>query len=467
MSIRWKLLLLSLGPTALAAGLLMVYGLWSFQDFFLETTRSDLTARAAVLAQSVGESLGSGDAAHAAVLAERSAAGAGVRARVISLDGRLLTSSQLDLDRQLTDWKSVPGIPEALAGRTTSGIGHGLLASGERLFVALPVTRGGRIVGAARMSLSLEQYNRQLRRNLRGQLLALLAILLGCAAVCAGLARSLSEPIHDMGRFAARVGSGHFGDVLEHRRHDELGLLAAELSRMSEQLAAADNTRRALLANVTHEFLTPVTNVQVTLEALQAGAAVDPDLRDRFLQNAYDEMERLKNLLLDLLDLGRLEAGVALLRLRECSLAEVLHRSVRAVESRLRLGGVTAVVAGTDATVSVDGERLQQAILAVLDNAIKHSASGSVIELTIEPGEQWVRIRIRDQGPGIGAADLPHVFEPFFVGDESRSGRGTGLGLAIAHRITHMHGGSISAAAEAGAGAEFTLELPRHAIPSG
>ena len=461
MPIRWKLLLLSLGPAALAAGLLMAYSLWSFQGFFVETTRADLQARALVLADSVADALTNGHPEYTDVLTRRSAAGSGVRARVITPGGNLLASSDPELDSRLADWSAVPGVSEALVGGEATGVGQGVFGDGERLFVAQPIRREGRLLGAVRISMSLQQFNRQLSRNLRGALLALVAVLLGSAALGALLARSISEPIHAMSRLAARVGSGHLGETLRVRSSDELGQLAAELNRMSAQLAAVDETRRMLLANVTHEFLTPVTNVQVTLEALQAGAAADGDLRERFLQNAYDEMERLKHLLQDLLDLGRLEAGIAPLRLSNCSVRALLDRCIRAVESRLEARGLTAVVSGPDVTVNADPERLQQGILAVLDNAIKHSPPGGVLALRIESDTSDVRLSICDQGPGISSADLPHLFEPFYVGDASRSGNSTGLGLAIAQRIAVAHGGTLRATAEPGNGAVFELVLPQ------
>ena len=467
MPIRWKLLLLSLGPTALAVGLLMAYSLWSFQTFFLENTRTDLRARALVLADSVADALQDGHPEYADVLASRSAAGRGVRARVVTAEGTLLACSSPELDRQLTDWPRVPGFAEALAGQEVSRIGKGVFGDGERLYVALPIRRHGRVLGAVRMSMSLQQFNQQVSRNLRGELLALTLILVGCAALGALLARGISGPIHRMARFAKRVGSGHLGETLNERSRDELGLLAAELNRMSVQLAAVDETRRVLLANVTHEFLTPVTNVQVTLEALQAGAAVDAELRDRFLENAYNEMERLKHLLQDLLDLGRLEAGIAPLRREPCDLRSVLERCVRAVESRLQARGLTAAISGPETVLDADSERLQQAILAIVDNAIKHSPSGGALSLRIEPEDAEVRIHIRDEGPGISPADLPHVFEPFYVGDTSRSGTSTGLGLAIAQRIVAAHGGTLSARTEPGAGAEFVLVLPLRPTPLG
>lgn len=465
MTIRWKLLLLALAPTILAAGLLMGYSLWSFQDYFVDTTRADLHARAQVLADALAEVMEVEGAGAATVLASRTAAGPGVAARVFRTDGTLLASSMLELDAGYDRWKSVPGVAEALAGRSAEGVGPGVQATGERFYASRPIVRKGQILGAVRVSLSLDEFHQQMARNLQGQLAALAAVLIVCAVLCVLLARGLSGTIHQMARYAARVGAGHLGETLAVPSRDELGLLAGELNRMSERLAAADETRRTLLANATHEFLTPVTNVQVTLEALQAGAAADPELRERFLESAYEEMERLQHLLQDLLDLGRLEAGIAALRRQSCPLQPLLERCLRAIEPRLQAQKVAASLTGAELTVSADPERLQQAFLAILDNALKHSAPGGAITVRIEREGDLAHVAIRDAGPGIPAGDLPHVFETFFVGDESRTGTSTGLGLAIALSIIQAHGGRITATSPHQGGAEFIVSLKTEPAP--
>ena len=463
MSIRWKLLLISLVPTLLASGLLLGYTLWSFDQFFHQTMRADLTGRAESLGEVVTEALRAGKPEAIRLATAHLAATPGIRARVLSPGGRLLASSQPNLDSRVTNWLLVPGFREALHGRLSAGVTRGPAAASERLYVASPVMDQGRLVAVIRLSLTLHEYREQVRRNVLGSLLALAAILTGCAALSAALARSISVPIGAMSRFAEQIAHGQLGARLEIRRQDELGLLTADLNRMSDQLAVADRARQAFLVNVSHEFLTPVTNIQVTLEALQAGAAADPELADRFIENAAGETERLKVLVEELLDLGRLEAGVASVRLEPCRVRELLEKSVRAVESRLQSNGLEYEISGPEAEVTADGQRLQQVFLTVLDNAVKYSAPGTCLSLAVTPSPREVEISISDQGPGFLEEDLPRVFDAFYVGDPARSGSGTGLGLAIARRIVEAHGGRISACRASGGGARVSIVLPREA----
>lgn len=463
MSIRWKLLLISLVPTLLASGLLLGYTFWSFDRFFQQTMRADLIARTAALGEVVAEALRAEKPEHVQATTGHVGASPGIRARVLLPSGRLLASSELLTDSRLGNWLQLPGFREALHGQQTEGVSSGPSAASERLFVAQPVFDQGKLVAVVRLSLTLHEYRQQVQRNVLGSLLALGAILTGCAALSVALARSISLPIRAMSLFAEEIAHGQLGTRLAISRKDELGLLSTDLNWMSAQLAAADQARRAFLANVSHEFLTPVTNIKVTLEALQAGAAADPELSERFIENAAEETERLKVLVEELLDLGRLEAGASPVRPEPCRLRELLERSVRAVESRLHANQVEYEINGPEVEVSGDAQRLQQVFLTVLDNAVKYSAPGTRLTVSIAPTPREVEISIGDQGPGFLEEDLPRVFDAFYVGDPSRSGTGTGLGLAIARRIVEAHGGRVAASRAPGGGACVSLVLPREA----
>jgi signal transduction histidine kinase len=285
-----------------------------------------------------------------------------------------------------------------------------------------------------------------------------------CAFISERLARNMARPIQAMRNFAIQVGSGHLDEKLNIHQKDELGQLATELNRMSQRLASLDKERRAFLANVSHELRTPVSNVHVTLEALESGADEEPELRGRFIRTALDETTRLSRLIKDLLDLGRLEAGVTPLEQQPLNLRDLIERTVRAVESRLRAKGMDISVDVPNVQLQGDPERLLQAFLNVLDNAIKHSVPDSRVLVSGKIEGVQVGVEISDRGSGISESDLPHIFEQFYTADPSRQGSGTGLGLAIARRIVEAHGGKITAISTGvGKGATFTIYLPLNA----
>nr|WP_263429438.1 HAMP domain-containing sensor histidine kinase [Nannocystis pusilla] len=311
------------------------------------------------------------------------------------------------------------------------------------------------------MSRSLAQLQAHTRETVFTVLVALGVILAVGSGFIAWFARGLGRPIAQMRDFAVALGRGELGTRLAIARPDELGELAAELNRMAERLGALEQERRSFLANASHELRTPVSNLRVTLQALDDGAGDDPELRARFLRTAVDETTRLGSLIQDLLDLGHLEAGAARLDRHDVPLRPVLERATRAIEGRALDRRVSLLLdLDEDLTVNIDPERIAQALLCVLDNALKFSPPGGLIEVVARRRGTHAELAVRDQGPGIADADRPHVFEQFYTADRSRRRGGTGLGLAIARRIVDAHGGTITVADEPSPGATFVLRLP-------
>ncbi len=459
-SIHTKLLATYLLLTALGTSLMAGYILWSFHAYFTRTRQADLHNWSTAIGESVADALEKDDLKRVQVLVLRFGAAETITIRVFNTNGQLIATSSPQEDRQVTNWLEVPGVSVAIKNREEQGMAKGVLSNDDRLYIARPIGRNGRLLGALRMSVTLQQFQRQFSTILWTVLGTLLLTLLLCAFISEWLARGISRPIQTMKNFAIRLGSGHFGDKLELRQSNELDQLALELNRMSERLASLDQERRAFLANVSHELRTPISNVFVTVEALRNGAASDPKVSDRFFQNVEDETKRLSRLINDLLDLGRLEAGVTLLEKQNLQLNSLISRAVRAVESRMQNSRISAQVNVGDLQIQGDSERLLQALLNVLDNAIKHSTPNSQILITGYKQAKQAVVTIRDQGQGIKESDLPHIFEQFYTADRSRQGRGVGLGLAIAKRIIEAHGGSITATSQFGEGASFTISLP-------
>lgn len=458
-SFQTKLFVSYLLLTVLGTTLMAGYLLWTFHDYYMKTRQADLENWTDALSESVADSLAEANTDRVRILVDRYGAPETVTLRVFTPDGQLLASSSSE-DKQIINWLIVPGIQEALHYQTTRGVSKGVLSNDDRLYIARPVLLKGKLLGVLRMSITLKQFQRQFIVLVWTVLGALLLTVFLCALISDRFARGLAKPIQLMRNFAIRLGTGHFGDRLKIRQSNELDQLAIELNRMSERLASLDQERRSFLANVSHELRTPISNVQVTVEALRSGAVDEPELRDRFFQTIDDETRRLAQLIHDLLDLGRLEAGATLLERQVISLSQLIDRATRAIEPRMKTKEISLQSRISELQIKGDPERLLQALLNILDNAFKHTKVRSTIFIAgYREGNQAI-ITIQDQGAGIDQKALPHIFEQFYTGDPSRKGNGTGLGLAIAQRIVAAHGGIITASSEPGKGATFTIRLP-------
>ena len=458
-TIHAKLLGTYLMLTAFATSLLAGYILWSFYDYFMRSRQLDLDNWTSALSESVADALEDKDIPRVKLLVQRYGAPETVTLRVFDRKGSLIATSD-PRDSQIKDWYQVPGMREALQNRVQQGIAKGVLSNDDRLYIVKPIQRHTQLLGVIRMSLTLEQFQRQFARVFWSVLGTLALTIVLCALISSRLARSLSKPIEIMRNFAIRLGGGHFGDKLTIQENNELDQLAAELNRMSERLASLDQERRVFLANVSHELRTPISNVQVTVDALKGGAYEEPELRDRFFQTIENETKRLSRLIHDLLDLGRLEAGVTQFEQQNISLQGLINRAVNAIEPRMQAGKISLQVKVDQLMIQGDPERLLQAILNLLDNAIKHSPANSQVLISgYSKGKQAV-IQIEDQGKGINESDLPRIFEQFYTTDPARKGKGNGLGLAIAKRIIEAHQGTITASSIPNQGATFTIYLP-------
>jgi two-component system, OmpR family, phosphate regulon sensor histidine kinase PhoR len=226
-------------------------------------------------------------------------------------------------------------------------------------------------------------------------------------------------------------------------------------------LRRAERARQELIANVSHELRTPITAALALAETLESGVD-DPEQAERFRQQLTSELERLGTIVDRLLRLSRIESRVEEFQLGPVPLEDVLEEARRRILPVAERRGLTieVQVAPDTPQARADRERVLEVLANLADNAIRHSPEGGTIWLRAHREAGWVRVDVKDEGPGIMPADRLRIFERFYTGDRSRGDwRGTGLGLAIARHIVTRHGGDIWVADDApGATVSFTLE---------
>lgn len=227
----------------------------------------------------------------------------------------------------------------------------------------------------------------------------------------------------------------------------------------------ADSVRRDFAANASHELRTPLTSIRGFAETLLDGAIDDPAIAKRFAQNIVDNAVRLQRIVDDLLELSRAESPDAVLVLEPVSALEVATKVVRSLEGRASDKQTVVSVSGDADTAWCLAEHrsLDHVLLNLVENGIKYTPSGARVSVTVDAHEERVRIRVKDDGPGIAPHHLGRIFERFYRVDPGRSREqgGTGLGLSIVkHLVTRMEG-DVSVESKLGAGTTFTVLLTR------
>jgi two-component system phosphate regulon sensor histidine kinase PhoR len=238
---------------------------------------------------------------------------------------------------------------------------------------------------------------------------------------------------------------------------DGVLLIASDETRLHE----LEQTRRDFVSSVSHELRTPLSSINLMIETILDNDG-DTEALDLFLPQVKREVDRMVQLVEDLLDLARAESGRLRLRQESVDLSSVASNIAKTFEPRAARLGVTLVKRGDASRIAGDPDRLAQVLVNLIDNALRHTPSGGSVEIDVRSDENSARLVVRDTGVGIPYNDLPHVFERFYVVERSRTRdvAGTGLGLSIVKGIVEAHGGTVTADSEFGFGATFTCDFP-------
>jgi two-component system phosphate regulon sensor histidine kinase PhoR len=231
------------------------------------------------------------------------------------------------------------------------------------------------------------------------------------------------------------------------------------------QLRHLENVRSDFVANVSHEIKTPLTAIKGFVETLQQGSVDQPEEQEKFLDIVLRHVNRLNAILEDLLSLSRIEQGKDQkeIQLASGSIKEVIQTAVQVCQPKAAAKNIEVKLDCPDEiTIRIDATLLEQALVNLIDNAIKYSDQDSTVQIRTGRQDAEVLIHITDQGPGIHRRHLPRLFERFYRIDKARSRKlgGTGLGLAIVKHIIQAHGGHVAVDSTIGKGSTFTIHLP-------
>ncbi len=261
-----------------------------------------------------------------------------------------------------------------------------------------------------------------------------------------------------------QYASGNMHYEFQVDNEDEIGYLAACLNYMASEIARSEDDQKKFIANVSHDFRSPLTSIRGYLEAMQDGT-IPPELYDKYLGIVLNETDRLTKLTNSLLTLNNLNTRGMLLDISDFDINRIIRDTAAAFEGTCRKKSLSIelILTGDEMYVSADIEKIKQVLYNLIDNAIKFSNADSTITIETHEKKNKLFVSVKDEGIGIPKEDLKQIWDRFYKSDASRGKdkKGTGLGLSIVKEIIKAHHENINVISTPNEGSEFIFSLPK------
>ena len=334
----------------------------------------------------------------------------------------------------------------------------------EKVSVIAPIINNYKTRGYVIIHTSASKIDEEANSMLNISYLMLIVILFLSLIILIFFTEVVYRPLRKIIEATEQYASGNMHYDLNVEGEDEMGYLAASLHYMAQTVAGSEDDQKKFIANVSHDFRSPLTSIRGFLEAMLDGT-IPPEMHEHYIGVVLNETERLTKLTNSLLTLNNLNTKGMLLHMTDWNINDVIRKVSASFEQVCRSKNIRIrlILSGDVLYVHADIDKIQQVLYNLVDNAIKFSGAGSVIEIeTTEKGGK-VFVSVKDNGIGIPKEDQNQIWERFYKTDLSRGKdkKGTGLGLSIVREIIRAHGENISLVSTQGVGSKFTFTLKR------
>jgi signal transduction histidine kinase len=395
---------------------------------------------------------------------------AGARVTILDSAGRPVVDSDYVIT-QLGAQGDYAEVSAAIGGGELTTIRADAFTGAPTLFAAAPIQQGSEILGIVQLSKPMRVVDEKARALLMTIALAGLAAVLASTVLAVWISRQLVRPVVRLEQAALAAAEGDLTRQVPVQTSDELGALARAFNFMVGEVRTLLDQQRAFVANASHELRTPLTNIKLRIEAVRSLGQESPDISARYLQEIESEADRLTRLANALLDLSHLEGGPLKPPEQAVDLAPVLHDAAAIMQLRAQQTGIALEVDApqTLAPVKVHPDHVEEAVVNLLDNAIKYTPASGKVTLSARVEGGALVITVADTGSGIPPEDLPYIFDRFYRVDKVRSrsrsakagiGSGAGLGLSIAKQLVEQNNGRLQVESTPKTGAIFVVSFP-------
>ncbi len=380
----------------------------------------------------------------------------------VQRDGTMITSSNLE---NTSSPEAIEDFDPAEIGgnQYITGTYHGYFDE-EVITVMAPVTQGFSTKGYLLIHSPMSTIEEKCRTLMVPVYISLGFIYLISFLFLLGFHFFVYRPLRQVTEAAKQYATGNLEYEIPVYTHDEMGYLSASLNYMAVQLKDMDDYQKKIVANVSHDFRSPLTSIKGYVEAMTDGT-IPPELHQKYLKIILFETERLTDLTTDLLTLNEFDTKELLLDKIEFDIQEMIKNTAASFEGVCTPKHITIELLLLPGTVIVfaDRRKIQQVLYNLIDNAIKFSENDSSITVEVVEKNEKVFISVKDHGIGIPRKELNKIWERFYKSDLSRGKdkKGTGLGLSIVKEVIQAHDEHINVISTEGVGTEFIFSLPR------
>ena len=381
----------------------------------------------------------------------------------VAKDGTMIASARAEGVKSVPDVISAFDPLETGSSQYITGTYHDYFKE-KVITVITPVTQQFSIKGYLLIHKPYEQITEIKDISSHRLLIMLLVVYLLSFIIFIGIQFFIYRPLRKITDAATQYASGNLDVVIPVNSQDEMGYLSASLNYMSAQLKDMEEYQKTFVANVSHDFRSPLTSIKGYVQAMADGT-IPVELQDKYLKIILSETERLTDLTQDLLTLNEFDTKHLLLNKTKFDIHELIRNTAASFEGTCTAKKISIALVFTSRTLTVyaDARKIQQVLYNLLDNAIKFSDPDSTITIeTTERGEK-VFVSVKDNGIGIPRKSLNKIWERFYKTDLSRGKdkKGTGLGLSIVKEIIQAHDENINVISTEGVGTEFVFSLSK------
>ena len=381
---------------------------------------------------------------------------------IINPSGRMILDSQAPLD--VESERVIEGFDPTVTANSYYTIGNFFGSfTEEQLSVFAPITSNYKVRGYVVIHYPMNSITASCNSLLNISYLMLIILFLLSLIILIFFTEMVYLPLRKITEATEQYAAGNMHYEFQIDSEDEIGYLGATISYMASAIARSEDDQKKFVANVSHDFRSPLTSIKGYLEAMLDGT-IPPELHEKYLTIVLNETERLTKLTNSLLTLNNLNTKGMMLDKSTFDINKVIRNIAASFEGtcKQKTIAIELILTGDELFVNADIGKIQQVLYNLLDNAIKFSHSDSIIKIETTEKHNKVFVSVKDSGIGIPKDDLKLIWDRFYKSDLSRGKdkKGTGLGLSITKEIILAHKENINVISTEGVGTEFIFSLP-------